>query len=579
MPPILRGLERLLARADRVVHAGDPDREGQLIVDEVLLHLGYRGPVERLLVRDLRPEAIRAALGALEPNAKYRPLYESALGRQRADWLVGMNLSRLYTLLGRAGGYDGVLSVGRVQTPLLGLIVARDRAIASFRPVPYFVVHAEIRGAAVAATAASFSATWVPGPAAAALLDEDKRLLRREPADAVCALVLGSAGRVTARADERRTDAAPLPYSLADLQMDAGRRLGLTAQEVLDAAQSLYETRRLTTYPRSDCSHLPEAHFAQAPAVSAAIATHAPALARAASAHVDLAHRSKAWNDKKVTAHHAIIPTPSEREPPARLSEREGAVYELIATRYLVQFCAPHEYVHTKLELELAGERFVATGRQVLTPGWRALSTTPRDDEPSRTERDSPLLPPLARGDAVLCTDAETLDKKTEPPKAFTDASLIAAMCGVAKHVTDPALRKLLTETDGIGTSATRAAILETLVGRRFIARERKTIVSTATGRAFVAGLPAVATTPDLTAVWEAALRAIELGELALDVFLARVAAQIEALVAQGRALGRISVPMAASAPRSPVAAQTPTPRRRSRGARSSRKPRLSGAR
>ena len=264
---------------------------------------GYTGPVDRLLIRDLSSEAVRRQLRALEPNSKYRPLSEAALARQRADWLYGINMTRLYTLLGRAAGYDGVLSVGRVQTPLLGLIVARDAAIAGFRSAAYYVVAAEVR----AGGGERFRAFWVPPEGVP--LDEDRRLLGRDVAEAACQRVVGQAGRIAACTEETRTETPPLPYSLADLQMDAGRRHGMTATEVLDACQSLYETHRLLTYPRSDCAYLPEGQRAQAKDVLAAVAHHAPTLAPAAH-DADLTLRSRAWNDQKVSAHHAIIPTP-----------------------------------------------------------------------------------------------------------------------------------------------------------------------------------------------------------------------------------------------------------------------------
>ncbi len=288
-PALLKVIKALLKDATRVVHAGDPDREGQLLVDEVLLFLGYRGPVDRLLVRDLRPDAVRRALGALEPNAKYRPLYESALARQRADWLYGMNMTRLYTLLGRNGGYDGVLSVGRVQTPLLGLIVARDRAIEEFKPVPYYAVSATMQ----VATGASFRARWVPGAAVEAHLDEDKHLLSKAVAENIRARTQGLSGIATACSQDKKSEAPPLPYALADLQVDAAQRLGLSAQAVLDACQSLYETRCLITYPRSDCSYLPEGHFAQAKEVVDAIRAHAPTLAPLAARRREGAGRGR----------------------------------------------------------------------------------------------------------------------------------------------------------------------------------------------------------------------------------------------------------------------------------------------
>jgi DNA topoisomerase-3 len=567
-PELLASIRRLLRSAKRVVHAGDPDREGQLLVDEVLHFLGYGGPVDRLLVRDLSPEAVRRQLVALEPNGKYRSLYESALARQRADWLYGMNMTRLYTLLGRGAGQGGVLSVGRVQTPLLGLIVARDRAIAEFRPVPYYVVAAEMRGAGGGET---FRAVWMPGPSAD--LDPEGRLLSRAAAEAVRGCAGGREGRVTECDEERKTEAPPLPYALADLQVDAGRRARMTAAQVLDACQSLYETHRLLTYPRSDCAFLPEGHRAQAREVCSAIGRQAPAFGPAI-AKADLTLRSKAWNDKKVSAHHGIIPTPAAgSRAPAQLTAAERAVYELVCRRYLAQFYPPHEFLHTRIELEVAGERFAATGRQVLALGWKALSDTETDEdlsggEPAAAEKEKEAtapLPALRLGDAVSALDVTVTGKRTAPPKPFNDASLIAAMCGVAKFVHDPTVKKILTEADGIGTPATRAAIIETLFERGYVARVGRAVVSTDTGRALVNSLPEVATTPELTATWEAALRAITDGTQTSGAFLARVGAHIEQLVAGGRALGRIAVPPAPQqagrdAPRKPNGADVHTP-------------------
>jgi DNA topoisomerase-3 len=544
-PELYRTIERLLQSAERVVHAGDPDREGQLLVDEVLAHARYRGPVERLLIRDLSAEAVRKALGALEPNEKYRPLSDSALARQRADWLYGMNMTRLYTLLGRAAGYQGVLSVGRVQTPVLGLIVGRDRAIAEFRPRAYYVVAAEIQ----AGGEERFRATWVPSPEAS--LDDEGRLLDPKVATGACARVLGEPGRVASCTRDKKTQAPPLPYALADMQVEAGKRLSMSAKAVLDACQSLYETHRLITYPRSDCSYLPEGHHGQAREVLAAIEKHAPSLGPFAR-KAELTLRSKAWNDKKVTAHHAIIPTPNTN--PASMSDAERAVYALVVSRYLAQFYGPHEFLQTRLELEIGGERFVATGRQTLSAGWTALSadleTSPQASdakgEPDSERANSVPLPPLPAGTQVTVTAASVLNKETCPPKPFTDGSLIAAMCAIAKYVTDPGAKKILTEADGIGTPATRAAIIETLFARGYVERKSKAIVSTSTGRDLIASLPNVATTPDLTAVWEAALRAIHDGRHSLDAFLARITVQLGTLVDQGRALGRIAVSEAA---------------------------------
>jgi DNA topoisomerase-3 len=283
-----------------------------------------------------------------------------------------------------------------------------------------------------------------------------------------------------------------------------------------------------------------------------AIAKVAPSLGPALS-KADLTLRSKAWNDHKVTAHHAIIPTPSAAAAAASMTGAERAIYELVASRYLAQFYPPHEAVQTRLEIEIAGERFVATGRQALGPGWKALSGESEAESPDAEDAEpragAGALPKLSPGERVTVSSTSVLDKRTSPPKRFTDASLIAAMCAVAKYVTDPGAKKVLTEADGIGTPATRAAIIETLLERGYIERDKKAIVSTPTGQALVASLPPVATTPDMTAVWEAAMRAIQDGRHSLEAFLAHVGAELQELVDQGRALGRITVAEAQACP------------------------------
>jgi DNA topoisomerase-3 len=555
-PDLIRTIRSLLPKASRVVHAGDPDREGQLLVDEVLEFLGYRGPVDRLLISDLNLPAVRKALGEMQCNARYRGLYEAALARQRADWLFGMNLTRLYTLLGRAGGYDGVLSVGRVQTPLLGLVVRRDIEIEQCQPRPYYVVHA-----LVGAAGGAFGCAWQPPEGATGLVDNSGRLLSRQHAEAVQAKVAKRAGEVLRCIRERKAEAPPLPYSLPDLQVDAGKRIGLGPKETLDACQSLYETHRLLTYPRSDCSNLPEAQHDQATAVLAAIATNVPSLVP----HIgkaDRSRRSRAWNDKKVTAHHAIVPT-LVAKPGADLSPAEQAVYELVARRYVAQFYGPLEYDQTRVEVVIEGERFSASARQITADGWRAvIAPVPSDEEEKRADEDQPeaTLPPLQEGDRVSCAEVRIAEKQTKPPKRFTDASLIQAMSGIAHYVRDPKIKQLLRETDGIGTPATQAAIIQTLFDRRFIAKRGRQVTSTPIGRALIQTLPDVATHPDMTALWELAMRRIADGQMPLATFLAGVLEQLGKLVDAGRARGALSVP---GARRCPAPACTGALRRR----------------
>ncbi len=542
-PELLRSIKTRLKSATSVVHAGDPDREGQLLVDEVLGFLGYKGPVERLLVRDLSPDAVRRALSSLQPNATYRSLTEAALARQRADWLYGINMTRLYTLLGEAGGYDGVLSVGRVQTPLLGLIVARDLAIETFRPAPYFAVHVEL-----AQERSRICADWQPGPAHEAELDPEGRLCSKEVALAIVAKVEGALAAVTKYDSVDRRQNPPLPYSLADLQIDASKALGLSAEQTLAACQRLYETHRLATYPRSDCSYLPWAHLAQATSVLAAVAKTAPSLSGPISA-ADLSLCSAAWNDAKVTAHHAIIPTATAADS-SKLTDTERDVYELIARRYLMQFYPVCEWTETTVELEAAGERFVAKARRTKASGWKLLQsagTGDASDDAPKPPR-SGDFPAIEVGTTLPVTSASADERKTQPPKPFTDASLITAMCAIARYVANPDLKKILHDKDGIGTPATRAAIIETLFERGYVERAKKTIRSTPTGRALIKALPEVATQPDMTAVWEAAMQAIQDGRKSLDEFLGRVSDELTELVSKGKALGKLQVAASRSA-------------------------------
>src|ERR1019366_2341758 len=320
-----------------------------------------------------------------------------------------------------------------------------------------------------------------------------------------------------------------LPYSLADLQIDAARRLGLSAKQVLDACQALYETHRLTTYPRSDCSHLPEGHLAEAREVLAAIGSSSPELALLV-AEADPSLRSRAWNDSKVTAHHAIIPT---REiGVAVVGPTEWGVYDLIARRYACQFLPPHEYAQTRIDLDVGGQHLVATGRETLALGWRvALPGVESEDDQKEGS-----LPALEPGDVVTLPEVDVSRRQVEPPKAFTDASLMQAMVNVAAHVEDRRVKALLAEADGLGTPATRGGIIETLFERGYVERRGKSIVTTPIGRALVASLPAAATAPDMTAEWEAAMRAIAGGSARMDRFLATTTTQLAALVAEAKA-------------------------------------------
>ncbi|WP_298840289.1 DNA topoisomerase III [uncultured Salinicola sp.] len=543
-------LRKLVKGADSVVHAGDPDREGQLLVQEVLNHLGWRRPTQRLLVQDLNRPAVAKALASLEDNQRYQPLYAAAEARSRADWLYGINLTRAWTLIGRQAGFDGLLSVGRVQTPVLGLVVRRDRDIAAFEPKPFYVLWADLQVANGA-----LRAWWQPAehhPLDGSCFDEQGRLLDPRPAEALSQRLAGAQGHLAELDQKRKRQAAPLPYSLSSLQIDAARRHGLSAKRVLDVCQTLYERHQLITYPRSDCRYLPAAHHREA-ARTLTDACRLDGQLREWAEQADFGLRSKAWDDAKVGAHHALAPTgrPAELE---KLSRDEANLFRLIARNVLAQFYPALETYETRATFDILGERFKAQGREILEPGWKPLFTT-RDDVPA--------LPPLTKGEAASVIEAGCEARETRPPEPFTDASLIKAMMNIARYVEDPAVKRTLRESDGLGTEATRAGIIETLLTRGYLVRDGKAIRATRTGHALIDSLPPAATRPERTALWEQRLSAIAESRDAPAPFLTALVEDLRALLAQADA-GRLNQALAASAKgTAPVA---PPPKRGRRG-------------
>ncbi|MCL7941254.1 DNA topoisomerase III [Halomonas sp. ATCH28] len=507
-------IRRLLKSAHEVVHAGDPDREGQLLVQEVIEHLGWKGKVSRLLVSDLNRPAVQRALARLEDNGRFEPLYRAAQCRARADWLYGINLTRAWTLTGRQAGHDGVLSVGRVQTPVLGLVVRRDAEIRDFAPKPFFVLWADLELAQ-----GRLRAWWVPGEPHP--LDDQGRLLAREPAAALAERLPGAEGQLTALESRDRRQAAPLPYSLSALQVDAARRFGLSAKVTLDICQRLYERHQLITYPRSDCRYLPEEHFAAARTTLEGACRQDETLGQWL-AGADFSRRSRAWDDRKVGAHHALAPTGKPADL-TRLDKAEAEVFRLIARNVLAQFYPALSTREVKAEFCLLDETFRARGQEILDPGWKPLFTT-RDE--------APPLPPLTEGEACRVQEAGVEDRETRPPEPFTDASLIKAMMNIARYVEDPAVRRTLREHDGLGTEATRAGIIETLVERGYLVRQAKALRATRLGSALIASLPEAVNRPERTALWEQRLGAIaEQGE-APAPFLAALIEDLHGLLA-----------------------------------------------
>lgn len=523
----LKVIERLLHDAQQVVHAGDPDREGQLLVDEVLDFLALaperRRQVQRCLINDLNPQAVARALGRLRDNHEFMPLCVSALARARADWLYGINMTRAYTLLGRNAGYNGVLSVGRVQTPVLGLVVRRDEEIEHFVAKDFYEVRAHI----VTPAGERFWAQWQPSEACEPHQDEEGRLLNRALAEHVITRIADQPARVTGYNDKRESEVAPLPFSLSALQIEAAKRFGLSAQQVLDICQRLYETHKLLTYPRSDSRHLPEEHFAGRHAVMAAIASHVPELADLAA--VDSERRNRCWDDSKVDAHHAIIPT--ARSGNVSLSADERNIYQLVARQYLMQFCPDAQYRKCVIDLTIAGGAFCAKARFLAAPGWRALlGAKERDDE----DEGMPL-PVVARDDVLHCERGELMARQTQPPRPFTDATLLSAMTGIARFVQDKSLKKILRATDGLGTEATRAGIIELLFRRGFLQKKGRNIHASEAGRALIHCLPEMAGRPDMTAHWESTLTKISEKGCRYQDFMHPLVETLQQLIHQAR--------------------------------------------
>lgn len=537
----LSTLKKLIKQADQLIHAGDPDREGQLLVDEVIDFVGTPAAKKqatlRCLISDLNLSAVKKALQKLVSNRDYVPLSVSALARSRADWLYGMNMTRAYTLQGQKVGFQGVLSVGRVQTPLLGLVVRRDIAIECFEPKPFYEVVAHISLSATNDPICCL-AKWQPSAACEPHQDEDGRVINRKLAENVQQRITQQVAVVKSSQKELKKQNAPLPYNLSSLQIDAAKRFSMSAKQVLSVCQTLYEQHKLITYPRSDCRYLPKEQHGQSQSIINTIVGNIPSLNKV-TGQLNAAQKSRCWNDAKVSAHHAIIPT-LKQKPCQQLGKQEQDIYQLICQQYLMQFLPPHEYQQNTLEFDIAGGLFISKSKQITALGWKVFNHKPPPD--------SPALPHVSEGQRLFCQHGELLEKQTQPPEHFTDATLLAAMTGISRFVNSADLKKILKETDGLGTEATRAGIIELLFKRQFLQRQGKKITATAAGRGLIASLPEQASYPDMTAHWEHQLELICNKQASYQHFMANLEVQLETLMTQAKAqlpqaLANVSAP------------------------------------
>ena len=503
-------LRTLLRREDvtEVVNACDAGREGELIFRTVYCLAGCQKPMKRLWISSMEDSAIREGFANLRPGADYDGLHQAALCRAKADWLVGINATRLFSVL-----YHRTLNIGRVMSPTLALIVQREAEIDAFKPVPFYTVALDLPGL----TAAS------------------ARMDKKTDAEQLKTACQGST--VTVKQVDRRdkSEKPPALYDLTTLQRDANRLLGFTAQQTLDYLQNLYE-KKLCTYPRTDSRYL-TSDMAEGLPVLVNLVANAMPFRKGIAISCDAA---AVINDKKVTDHHAIIPTRNIQEADlSALPVGERAVLELVALRLLCAVAEPHTYAETAVMVECAGAEFSAKGRTVKQPGWRALDAAYRaglkNAEPDKETEDKALpdggrLPELAEGQSLPVAGAAVKEGKTTPPKHFTEDTLLSAMETAGKDdMPDNAERK------GLGTPATRAGILEKLVSTGFLERKKskKTVqlLPSHDAVSLITVLPEQLQSPLLTAEWEYRLGEIERGELAPEDFMSGISAMLQELV------------------------------------------------
>ena len=519
---------------EEVINACDAGREGELIFRWVYELARCTLPVRRLWLSSLTPQAIRSALARLRSDAELRPLEAAARCRAEADWLVGMNATRGMT----AAAGRRLLSVGRVQTPTLALVVRREEEIERFKPEPYWRVVVAVDPLP---EGGRFSARWFDPRKK----EHPDRIGTVEQAEALAEKLRDVPGRVSRVTNQRQEVPPPQLHHLTSLQQEANRRFGFSADRTLAAAQALYERHKLITYPRTDSRHLTRDVAATLPDVVGAVASAGPWAAAAAplleGALPPLGRRFV--DDAEVGDHHAIIPTPTTPSLPA-LSRDEERVYELVVRQLLGAFFPPAVFARTRIELEGAGEHLLAEGRTRLEAGWEAVNPPHvRPVRPGEDQDEQPALPVVERGQAVHCAESQVQARTTRPPPRYTEASLLGAMERAGNTLDEAELRAAMREA-GLGTPATRAATIETLLARGYLARDGRALVPLPPGRALIAALPVEALkSARLTGAWESRLQRIANGQEDPAPFRADIRRFVEEVVGAVRALPPLDLP------------------------------------
>jgi len=529
----------LMARAESIVNAADPDPEGQLLVDELIEFGQYTGPVYRVLINDNNLVPVQRALSQIQPNSDFFGLYQSALARSVADQLYGYNLTRCYTLAAQNQGYQGTLSLGRVQTVVLGLIVRRDLEHESHVKSYFYMVVGDF----------SFSGIDIPAKYVVQEndpVDEKKRLNNEGYSQEIAAGIQGQSAVIQSLKTAGKKENSPLPYNLLKLQADASRKFGIKPEQTLKISQDLREKHKLITYNRSDCQYLNDTHHELAPSVLDAVSKTALMLAPAIQgANPKL--KSKAFDTSKTSAHHGIIPTDTVGDF-TKLTDTEQKIYLLIARAFIAQFYPACEFNETKVSISCEGREFGCTAKTLTKLGWKVLYKNDKGNEEVETDGDSLQLnlQDLKTGQDGLCAKAFCEKKETTPPKRYAEDTLMTDLTRVAKYIRDPKLRESMIEKDkhiegehgGIGTPATRHTYVPTLLERGYIKEDGKSLVSTKLGRELYAMLRDEMRYPDMTAIWHEQQKEILAGALSVEAFLQGLMAFISEEVAKVKSDG-----------------------------------------
>ena len=517
-------VKRALGRddVDVVVNACDAGREGELIFAYLYEKAGSRLPVQRLWLSSMTKAAIEDAFGRLRPGEELRSLEDAARSRSEADWIVGMNATRAATIRLRSS-FDGAVSLGRVQTPTLAILARREEEIRAFRPEPYWIVDASFEASGARAYEGRYHAGAQPRVASAA------------EAEAIVAACRDVEGTISKLERSTRRERAPLLYDLTSLQRDANSRFGFSARRTLAAAQRLYEEHKALTYPRTSSRYLPSDMIPEIKPIAAIVGGRREYAAGAAYVTgLDMLPLGRVVNNEKVTDHHAIIPT-NAPHPVEKMSDDDRRIYDLVARRFLAVFHPEAVFENTRVETEVAGHVFRTRGKVMLVPGWRGVYGEEVDAEPREGEEDEvreQRLPRLEQGEAVQTRDVRSEEKVTRPPRRYSEGSLLAAMETAGRLVDDEELREAMKDS-GIGTPATRAAIIERLLAVGYIERDARALVVTEKGLNVVRLLDGhPLTSPSLTGDWEHRLARIETGEDTRPAFMGDIVKFAESTVA-----------------------------------------------